>query len=254
MKAIWQTIKTTALRHRVVVTIQDVDKDTTPNACTSKGARLLATFPPGTIAFGHAAGWNNLAIVNSRLGLSHSWSLSGSWILPPRLGRPGVLPRHDTLCNRHAVRLLLFDPAGSIPDVSPSRLQSLLYCTVATGGHGLPDSRLHPISWWPADGSPYNLLWNKMPGHESKRLLLPWSILCWSPDPHVDDIDLPRGAVAPDLWDRAAILKSVLSSLRSRNLDASIVLDGVIPHAALRQRLLSSDSPEALHDFSSACS
>jgi hypothetical protein len=135
-----QTIKTTALRHRVVVMIQDADKDTTPNAYTSKGARLLATFAPGTIAFGNAAGWNNLDIVNSRLGLSHSWSLSGRWILPPRLGRPGVLPRHDTICNWHAVRLLLLDPAGSIPDVSPSRLQELLYCTVATGGHGLPGS------------------------------------------------------------------------------------------------------------------
>ena len=133
MRDIWQTIKTTALRHRVVVMIQDADKDTTPNAYTSKGARLLATFAPGTIAFGHAAGWNNLDIVNHRLGLSHSWSLSGSWILPPRLGRPGVLPRHDTICNRHAVRLLLLDPAGSTPDVSPSRLQELLYCTVATG-------------------------------------------------------------------------------------------------------------------------
>ena len=194
---------------------------------------MMATFAPGTIAFGHAAGWNNLDIVDSHLGRSHSWSLSGSWILPPRLGRPGVLPRHDALCNQHAVRLLLFDPAGLIPDVSPSRLKDLLYCTVATGGHGRPDSHLHPISWWPADGSPCNLSWDKMPGHESKPLILPWSILCWSPDPHVDDLDLPLGAVAPDLWDRAVHLKSVLTSLRSRNLDASIVLDGIIPHAAI---------------------
>ena len=88
MKTIWQTIKTTALRHRVVVMIQDADKATTPNAYTSKGARLLATFAPGTIAFGHAAGWNNLALVNNRLGLSHSWSLSGSWILPHQLHDP----------------------------------------------------------------------------------------------------------------------------------------------------------------------
>ena len=110
----------------------------------SKGARLLATFPPGSLAFGHASGWNNLDTVNGRSGLSHSWSTSGSWILPPRLGRPGVLPRHDTICNHHAVRLLLFDPAGLIPHVSPSRLRELLYCTVATGGHGLPNSHLHP--------------------------------------------------------------------------------------------------------------
>jgi hypothetical protein len=44
-----------------------------------------------------------------------------------------------------------------------------------------------------------------------------WSCLCWSPDPHVNDLDLPLGAVAPDLWERAVNLKSVLSSLRSRN-------------------------------------
>ena len=130
MKDIWYAIRNTALRHRVVVVIQDVDKNTTPAMYTSQGARLLATFAPGTIAFGHAAGWNNLDIVTSRLGLSHSWSLSGSWILPPRLGRPGVLPRHDTICNQHAVRLLLFDPAGSIPHVSASRLKELLYLII----------------------------------------------------------------------------------------------------------------------------
>jgi hypothetical protein len=233
MQEIWHTIANTARRHRVVVMIQDVDKDTTPDAYTSHRARLLATFAPGTLAFGHAAGWNNSGTANSRSGLSHSWSTSGTWILPLRLGRPGVLPRHDTICNQHNVRLLLFDPVGSIPDVQPSRLQDFLYCTVTTGGQGPADSPQHPMSWWPKDGSTCNLLWAKVAGAGSQPFLLPWSILCWSPDPHVNDIDLPAGAVAPDLWDTAVHLKSVLTSLRSRTLDSSIVLDGVIPQAAI---------------------
>jgi hypothetical protein len=91
----------------------------------------------------------------------------------------------------------------------------------------------HPISsWWPKEGSPCNLLWDKVAGAGSQPFLLPWSILCWSPDPHVNDIDLPAGAVAPDFWDKAEHFKSVLTSLRSRNLDSSIVLGGVIPQAA----------------------
>jgi hypothetical protein len=77
----------------------------------------------------------------------------------------GVLPRHDTICNQHAVRLLLFDPVGSIRTVKPSRLQALLYCTVAMGGHGHADSHLHTISCrWPDEQSPSNLSWDKMPG------------------------------------------------------------------------------------------
>ena len=158
--------------------IQDVAKNTTPDVyVASQGARLLATFPPGTLAFGHASGWNNLDPVHGRFGLSHSWSTSGSWILPPRLGRPGVLPRHDTICNHHAVRLLLFDPVGSIRTVKPSRLQALLYCTVAMGGHGHADSHLHTISCrWPDEQSPSNLSWDKMPGPGCTSLLLPWSI------------------------------------------------------------------------------
>ena len=59
MNDIWCTIKTTALRYRVVVMIQDVAKDTNPHAYTSKGARLLATQPQSTTRSQTRAMWMN---------------------------------------------------------------------------------------------------------------------------------------------------------------------------------------------------
>jgi hypothetical protein len=72
LSRVWHKVKTTQTAgHRVVVILQEA-KTGSRESFQRMGARVLAFFPSGTLAFGHAAGWNDDSGVKS--GPNHSWS------------------------------------------------------------------------------------------------------------------------------------------------------------------------------------
>ena len=101
---VWKKIKETARRHRVVVVIQEPPSKTRRKRThyrqgLPKGVECtqLAFLPPGTICFGHAAGWPDnsnaeTSVYNHHPRHTHTWTQDEDRkLVPPTEHLPGIL-------------------------------------------------------------------------------------------------------------------------------------------------------------------
>ena len=110
-------------------------------ACTE-----LALLPPGTICFGHAAGWPDysdadMPAYSHRRRHTHTWTQDEDRsLVPPTEHLPGILRRHAGMLNKRDVRILLLAPkadsVAALTTVLPADLRKFAYLLGGTGGCG----------------------------------------------------------------------------------------------------------------------
>ena len=171
---VWKKINETARQHRVVVVIQEPPSKTrrqrdyyrrdrpTGVECTE-----LALLPPGTICFGHAAGWPDysdaeMPAYSHRTRHTHTWTqYKDRSLVPPTEHLPGILRRHEGMLNKRDVRILLLAPkaesVAALSTVLPADLRKLAYLLGGTGGCGSHNTRDGPA--WYGGGRSIRLDW-----------------------------------------------------------------------------------------------
>ena len=96
----------------MVVVLLEAEPTTTHVSSYCKfGAKRLAYFPPGTIAWGQGAGWDDIRKTKGKSPLrqTHAWRLHGDGI--PRAAASSdatSLQRHEGLLNQRGVHMLAF--------------------------------------------------------------------------------------------------------------------------------------------------
>ena len=108
LTSVWDKVRATARAGQCVMVVMQEAKPRSRIDYYNMGASELAFFPSGTLAFGHAAGWNDDTL-EGKPG-SHAWTRSKYGAIAPPRHQPGVLPRHPGMMNRRDVRWLLFGP------------------------------------------------------------------------------------------------------------------------------------------------
>ena len=154
----------TARQHRAVVVIQEPPSKTRRKRThyrhgLPKGVEYteLALLPPGTICFGHTAGWPDysnaeISAYSHRTRHTHTWTQDeDSSLVSPIEHLPGILQRHEGMLNKRDVRILLLAPkadsVAALSTVLPADLRKLAYLLGGTGGCGSHNTRDGPASY-----------------------------------------------------------------------------------------------------------
>ena len=124
----------------------------------SIGATVLAHFPAGTIAWGHAAGWPGDQAEHHCPTHAYSLSLYGC-LRPPSEDDGGPMRRHPKLFNERDVSLLCFSTMANAPEVGDSKLRELAYLVTATGGRAHGSAVRWAPMWYGLGGVGKTLSW-----------------------------------------------------------------------------------------------
>ena len=103
------------------------------------GAKRLAYFPPSSIAWGRADGWDDVIPTGWRPSKgarpqTHSWRLrSNGTFIAGVMSDAATLQRHSALMNKRSVHMLAFGPNGFDWTIGDDDMAELTYILSGTG-------------------------------------------------------------------------------------------------------------------------
>ena len=192
----------------------------------------IAIFPPQTVLFGHASGWNDDP--SAFTGRSHCWFIDKKGtVVPPDEHEPGFLRRHAAALNQRPVRVLLYGPprdrARCTENLTPQSLRELAYIMGGVGGPGQHPHFVHGGRWLRCQHKQWDLRWNKQMSCGRFDFNLPWVLAQWQP-PLLRKLPMPDLAAPRDMQ----LAQTALYSLEERSTTDMYIPDGVLPTALHR--------------------